>query len=459
MEEWSSAVVVVGAGLAGFAAALTAAGAGAEVLLCEKQEEVGGSTVMSGGSFCFTGTDLQEAQGIDDSPELLREDLLEVGQHRNDPALVDRYVADNLSAYHWLRQHGAEFGQVQAASGQSVPRSHPSNPRRVIDLLHVAARQLPNLTIVTGVTADRLVRDQDTGRVSAVRAHQGDQEFLLKAERGVVLTSGGFCQNKEMIAAFAPGKERALRLGGLGNYGDGIRMAWQLGAGLRDMPYVKGTFGNHPQAQSGHHTACLAVYKGAIAVNKQGRRFVDESLDYKLLGDYCLEQEDALGFQIFDQGVMRQEVPGYPIFDFQRRITEGRMFQAPTLAELAGRIGVDPGRLRETVESYNNTVRQGLEDPLGRRHLTHRFGSLVTLEEPPFYAYPSTSAIIATYAGLTVDVRARVLDVFGDPIPDLYAAGEVMGGFHGAAYMTGSSLGKATVFGRIAGREAVGTAA
>ena len=454
MEEWQSAVVIVGAGLAGFAAALTAAESGAEVVLCEKEDEVGGSTVMSGGSFCFTGTDLQKAQGIEDSPELLQEDLLEVGQHRSDPVLVRQYVQDNLKAYHWLRGHGVEFGQVQAASGQSVPRSHPSNPRRVIELLHAAARQLPNLAVVTGVVADRLVQDPETGSVVGVKAHQGEQDFLLNASRGVVLTSGGFCQNKEMIAAFAPGKERALRLGGRGNYGDGIRMAWRLGAGLRDMPYVKGTFGNHPKAQSGHHTACLAVYKGAIAVNKQGRRFVDESLDYKLLGDACLEQEEALGFQIFDQAVMRQEVPGYPMFDFHRRITEGRMITAPTLEELAGRIGVDPLRLRETVESYNDAVRKGLEDPFGRRHLTHRFGSLVTIEEPPFYAYPSTSAIIATYAGITVDRHARVLDVFGDPIPRLFAAGEVMGGFHGAAYMTGTSLGKATVFGRIAGREA-----
>ncbi len=454
MEELQSAVVVVGAGLAGFVAALTAAEQGIEVLLCEKQDEVGGSTVMSGGSFCFTGTDLQAAQGIEDSPELLREDLIQVGQHRNDLRLVDRYVRDNLAAYHWLREHGIEFGQVQAASGQSVPRSHPSNPRRVIDLLHAAARQVPNLTVVTGVTADRLVQDHETGRVVAVRAHEGDQEFFLRAERGVVLTSGGFCQNKEMIAAFAPGKERALRLGGLGNYGDGLRMAWQLGAGLRDMPYVKGTFGNHPQAQSGHHTACMAVYKGAIAVNKQGRRFVDESLDYKLLGDACLEQEDALGFQIFDEAVMRQSVPGYPMFDFHRRITEGRLITAPSLEELAGKIGIDPGRLKKTVESYNEMVREGLDDPLGRKHLTHRFGSLATLEEPPFYAYPSTSAIIATYAGITVDEDARVLDIFGDSIPGLYAAGEVMGGFHGAAYMTGTSLGKATVFGRIAGRGA-----
>ncbi len=458
MDELDSAVVVVGAGLAGFAAALTAAETGGEVVLCEKEDEVGGSTVLSGGSFCFTGTDLQRAQGIEDSPELLLDDLMEVGQYRNDPALVRQYVEDNLSAYHWLRDHGVEFGQVQAASGQSVPRSHPSNPRRVIELLHAAARQVPNLTVVTGVVADRLIQNHETGRIVAVMAHQGEQEFRLNASHGVVLTSGGFCQNEEMIAAFAPGKERALRLGGRGNYGDGIKMAWLLGAGLRDMPYVKGTFGNHPKAQSGHHTACLAVYKGGIAVNKEGRRFVDESLDYKLLGDACLEQEDALGFQIFDEGVMRQEVPGYPIFDFHRRITEGLMITAPTLEELADRIGVSSDRLAETVAAYNDLVRSGGEDPFGRKHLTHRFGSLVTIEEPPFYAYPSTSAIIATYAGITVNPKANVLDVFGEPIPRLFAAGEVMGGFHGAAYMTGTSLGKATVFGRIAGREAASIA-
>ncbi len=454
MEQIGCDVLVVGGGLAGHAAALSAAEDGADVLLIEKQPEVGGSSVLAGGSFAFAGTDMQKERGIEDSESLLSQDLLEVGQGKNDPQLVGQYAHSQLGAYYWLREHGVEFMSVQAASGQSVPRSHLANPRMVVDLLHKTAQSLANIHIVTGCAAERLVQDPDTKRVTGLMARQGTTEYLLRAERGVVLTSGGFGQNKEMIAAFAPGKEKALLLGALGNVGDGLKMAWKLGAGLRDMPYVKGTFGNYPETKVGQHLGLEAVYKGAIAVNKAGRRFVDESLDYKLLGDACLLQEDALTFQILDQKVMDASVPGYTIFDFRRRLDQGLMVAAPTLGELSEKIGVPAGQLEETVQIYNAMVRSGSEDSFGRRHLTHRFGDLVEIDAPPFYAYPSTTGIVATYAGITVSPKAEVIDVFGEAIPHLFAAGEIMGGFHGAAYMTGTSLGKATIFGRIAGKEA-----
>ncbi len=453
MEQLECDVLVIGGGLAGHAAALAAAEEGLDVLLVEKQEQVGGSSVLAGGSFAFAGTDMQQERGIEDSEDLLYRDLIEVGQGKNDPELVGQYVRSQLAAYYWLRDHGVEFTSVQAASGQSVPRSHLANPRTVIELLHKTARSLPNLHVVTGCAAERLVQDPQTRQVTGVMARQGTTEFLLRARSGVVLTSGGFGQNKEMIAAFAPGKEKALLLGALGNVGDGLKMAWKLGAGLRDMPYVKGTFGNYPQSKAGQHLGLEAVYKGAIAVNKAGRRFMNESLDYKRLGDYCLLQEDALSFQILDQKVMDASIPGYTIFDFRRRLEQGLMLTAPTLAELAGKIGVPAAQLEATVKTYNEMVRSGSDDPFGRRHLTHRFGDLVELDTPPFYAYPSTTGIVATYAGITVNPQAQVIDVFGEAIPHLYAAGEIMGGFHGAAYMTGTSLGKATVFGRIAGKE------
>ncbi len=454
MERLECEVLVVGGGLAGHVAALSAAEEGADVLLMEKQAEVGGSSVLAGGSFAFAGTDMQKERGIVDSEALLTQDLLEVGQGKNDPQLVAQYARSQLDAYYWLRERGVEFMSVQAASGQSVPRSHLANPRMVVDLLHRTAESLPNVHIVTGCAAERLVQGSETKRVSGVRARQGATEYLLEAARGVVLTSGGFGQNKEMIAAFAPGKEKALLLGALGNVGDGLKMAWKLGAGLRDMPYVKGTFGNFPETKVGQHLGLEAVYKGAIAVNKSARRFVNESLDYKLLGDACLLQEDAISFQILDQKVMDASIPGYTIFDFGRRLEQGLMVTAPTLAELADKIGVPAAQLEDTVRTYNEMVRSGSEDPFGRKHLTHRFGDLVEIDRPPFYAYPSVTGIVATYAGITVSPQAEVTDVFGEPIPHLYAAGEIMGGFHGAAYMTGTSLGKATVFGRIAGKAA-----
>ena len=447
-------VIVIGAGLAGFCAALEAAATGANVTVLESQDRVGGSTVLSGGSFAFAGTDRQQALGIDDSNERLVRDFLAVGEHRNDPALVQLYADHQLDAYRFLTGRGVQFGPIQAASGQSVPRQHPANPREVIEILHAEAQRSPRITIRLNARAARLLRD-GSGRVTAVRlVHGSVGATSLVARRGVVLTSGGFSRNDELLDNFAPHQAAAKRIGGPGSQGDGLKMAWLLGAGMRDMGSVKGTFGNHRDAGPEQHTAMLAVYRGAIAVNRLGRRFANESISYKLLGDACLAQPGVVGFQIFDQGVMDAAVPGVPIFDFPRRLREGLLLQADSLAELATRIDVDAQALADTVAAYNRDVAAGRDTQFGRDSLVQGFGALRRIETPPFYAYASTSAVIATYCGLTVDTQMRVLDVAGAPIPGLYAAGEITGGFHGRAFMTGTSLGKCVVCGRIAGRRA-----
>ena len=132
----------------------------------------------------------------------------------------------------------------------------------------------------------------------------------------------------------------------------------------------------------------------------------------------------------------------------------GLIFEGATLAELAKIIDVDAAQLSATVARYNEFAAAGADADFGRDGLSTHYGKLVKIERAPFYAYPCTSGIIATYCGLTVDADTRVLNVFGEPIAGLYAAGELMGGFHGVSYMTGSSLGKCVIFGRIAGRNA-----
>jgi flavocytochrome c len=446
----SADVIVVGAGLAGFCAAIEAAGSGASVLLLEKQPKVGGSTVLSGGSMAFAGTDAQRQAGIEDDKTLLANDLLAVGGHANDPALVAVYADNQLEAYRWLLARGVTFGPVQAASGQSVPRQHPTDPAKMIDILHREAEAEPRITIATGQQVSRLTRD-GSGRISGVALADGTR---LAARNGVALTAGGFSRNKGMIEQFAPAQVPAKRVGGPGNVGDGIKMAWQMGAGLRDMGYIKGTFGNRPDAGPEEHTAMMAIYKGAIAVNRHGRRFVDESISYKLIGDACLQQPDHIGYQILDQAILDLGVEGVKMYDFQARLREGSLIQADTLEGLAGKIGVPAQALIDTVASYNGAVEVGHDHNFSRASLVQGFGTLRRIETAPFYAYPSTSAVIATYCGVTVDPRMQVLDVFGDPIKGLFAAGEMTGGFHGKAFMTGTSLGKCVICGRLAGRNA-----
>lgn len=442
-------LLVIGGGLAGFAAALSAAEAGLQVLLLEKTAATGGSSAMSGGCLAFAGTDLQQERGIEDSAELLFRDLVEVGKGECDEALVRAYADNQLATYEWLKQHGVTFQPViETASGQSVPRVHNVDPADMVRQLQQAALNSGRVEVLHQTRARRLLRDMG-GRVIGVTAEQAGRTLEIHAERGVILACGGFVHDREMIHRFAPLYDEAVFIGGEGNEGDGLRMAWALGADVRDMVHIKGTFGKHPMDENNHH-ACLAVYKGAIAVNQDGRRYVDESLSYKLLGDACMQQPYAVTYQILDQDIMRSGDNRVRILDFERRLEEGLFVEADSLEQLARLLELPEQTFVEEVNAYNAAVVAGTPPAFGRQHLVHQFGELRPIARPPFYAYPSTAAVFGTYCGVRVDPQMRVQDVFGEPIDGLLAAGEMVGGLHGAAYMTGSALGKAAIFGRLA---------
>lgn len=435
-----SDVVVIGGGAAGWSAALSARQAGLTVTLLEKLAESGGSSALSGGCLAFAGTDLQHAEGVEDSPELLFKDFCEVGQERNDQALVRTYCDHQLDTYEWLKSVGVRFSPVlETASGQSVPRVHTVDPADLVRHLRAAAHDVdyrPN------TAAKALV--QDKGRVTAVVTEDGPIEGAH-----IILACGGFAKSPELIERYAPNYLEAIFVAGAGSQGDGLRMGIDAGADLVDMEFIKGTFGKHPTDETNDHSL-QAVYKGAIAVNQDGSRFVDESISYKLLGDAVMAQPWHTAYQILDQGIFNTGDDRVRILDFGRRLEEGLFYTADSIEDLARRIEIDPNVLRATVDRYNSFVDKGVDEDFGRRHLVHHFGELRRIEEPPFYAYPSTAVVFGTYCGLRIDSRARVLDRNGQPIAGLYAAGEVTGGFHGAAYMTGSALGKAIVFGRLA---------
>lgn len=442
-------VIVIGGGAAGWSAALAAVQAGSSVMLLEKLANSGGSSALSGGCLALAGTDLQAAQGVQDGPDLLFKDLCDVGQHVNDALLVRTYCDAQLAAYDWLKEAGASFSPViETASGQSVPRVHTVDPADMVRAIRAAAERSGKVEYRSNLSADKLVTDS-SGRVTGVSAGGED----ISAHKAVIIASGGFAKNVDMLAQYAPQYAEAVFVAGAGSQGDGLRMATDIGADLRDMAYVKGTFGKHPTDETNDHSL-QAVYKGAIAVNQDGQRFVNESISYKLLGDAVMSQPWHTGYQIMDQGIFDTGDDRVRILDFGRRLEEGLFYVGDTLDELAAQIEIQPDVLRATVTRYNGYVDAGYDPDFGRKHLVHQHGALRRIETPPFYAYPSTAVVFGTYCGLRIDSKARVLRADGSAIDGLFAAGEVTGGFHGAAYMTGSALGKAIVFGRIAGIEA-----
>jgi fumarate reductase flavoprotein subunit len=224
-------------------------------------------------------------------------------------------------------------------------------------------------------------------------------------------------------------------------------MAWMLGAGLADIGHVAGTYGQHAETSDDEHELLTANYLGAILVNVHGQRFADESASYKVLGSAVLGQPGRTAFQIFDAVVRARSKPGVPLSDMERLEELGHLVSAPTISALGRELGIPPERLERTVAQYNESVSGRRDDPFGRTGLVNGVGSLVRLETPPFYAYAAVTAMTSTYGGLSVGADTAVKRVDGSRIEGLYAAGEVVGGFHGASYMTGTALTKALVFG------------
>ena len=452
-------IVVVGGGIAGHCAAVQGAMLGASVLLLEKMPEYGGSTAMCGGAFAFAGTRVQREQGIEDSPELLEKDLLTCGRHANDPAIVRAYAEHQYASYRWLEELGLVFDNVTLNGGQSVPRLHSLDPRQMLRLLHDALAKHGG-HYQANAPVKRLLHE-GVGPQRRVVGVELDDGRRYAAHRGVVLATGGFSRSQEMVARFAPEWMSARPMGGMGNTGDGLRMAWALGADMVDMGFTKGTYGA-PAARPLPGKEDLApllihtMYKGGIVVNLDGNRFVDESLSYKDIGEECLRQRQATGVQIFDQKVMDQSAPFPTVDNYPAAMEAGFIQRADSIADLAKKMNLPPAALERTVDRYNAFCEGREPDVMGRTSLTGGFGHPPAIVNGPFYAIACIPGLNTTFCGLHTDANARVLDVFGEAIDGLYAAGEVMGGLHGASYMSGSSLAKGCIFGRLAAHDAAG---
>ncbi|HKP06265.1 MAG TPA: FAD-dependent oxidoreductase [Microbacterium sp.] len=435
--------IVVGGGLAGLAATRRLAGHGLRVALLEKRDRLGGSSAMSGGWFALSGTALQRRAGVEDSDDLFLADMIGTGGGFADPALLTALVDHQARAIEAIERAGAWTDELKVSAGMTIARAHLV---RIRDLLaHLEREALAaGAVILTGRPADTLVAEE--ARVRSIRS-AGE---VFTAEAGIVLASGGFSRSRELLELFVPDQAAAMPYGGVGNTGDGLRMAWMLGAGLADIGHVAGTYGQHPDATDEEHELLTANYLGAILVNADGERFADESQSYKVLGAAVLDQPGGMAFQIFDARVRALSRRGVPLSDMDRIEELGHLPSAPTVADLAQRLGMPGEALERTVELYNDGVARRREDAFGRTGLVNGVGALLPLETGPFYAYPAVTAMTSTFGGLRVAPDASVRRIDGTRIEGLYAAGEVAGGFHGASYMTGTALTKALVFGSAA---------
>ena len=448
--DMSADVVVLGAGGAGLFASIEAAAAGAKVIMLESTAKVGGSSAICGGSLVFAGTDFQKEKKVNDSNKLLYDDFMEIGKHRNVPELVQTYADNQLDTYDRLKKLGVKFTRLLQGEG-SVPRTHRVNPLELIQILKKEVDRLGVKTLME-TPATRLVRDS-SGRIIGVMAAQGSKIMNIEAKKGVVVSTGGFSNNPEMLDDLRIGFSRVRSAAAEGSRGDGVKMLWNEGARMKDLPSLKASFSTHPKSTAGRRQPVNTYRVGSILINKLGKRFVNESLGHKELPEFTLMQPDGVVYELFDAKIAPEAAAKSMMI--REEDLDQWAIKASTLDELATKAGIPAAALKETVARYNKFVDDGKDQEFGRKYL---FGGgeskLIKIDTPPFYFVEGVAAILGTYCGAQVNSRAEVLNVYGEPIPGLFAAGEVMGGMHGDGYIGGTAFGKALIFGRLAGKTA-----
>lgn len=450
-DHWTHTadVIVLGSGAAGMFAAIEAAEMGAKTVVLEAQPDLGGSTRLSGGYVTLCETEL-----VADGRNVLLEDLDEAHHHDSHFELSRVYVESAPDTYNRLKDLGVVFVGTMQFSHMSRPWAHEpggiGGGAEIIRRLEQAAIRR-EVEFRPSTRAVALVVNA-AGRVMGVVAQTGSGLETFRAHKAVVVATGGFTRNRDLIERYGrEGADKFLPVTGKGSRGDGLKLGLGVDAATS---YLE--IGIAPTApvdpDSGSST--LVNYKGAILVNKEGKRFCRESAVYLDISWAGARQTDQLMIQVYDSEI-RHDYLGWRLSSILGQCVE---HSAPTIGELAGQLatlaGIDADALVNTLARYNRGVESGYDADFGRTNLVGSAGDLRRIEKGPFFAAVLKPGTTHFNGGLRVNRNMQVLRPDGGIISGLYAAGEVTGGFHGAGYMSGTFVGSALIFGRIAGRNA-----
>ena len=484
-------VVVVGAGGAGMTAAITAAAEGKSVVILESQSMVGGNSVRATGGMNAGKTVYQdenefgESAGVEktlktaaekyadnetitalaktvseqwaayqanptgyfDSVELMELDTMIGGKGINDPELVETLCANSADAIDWLDEHGITLHNVSSFGGASVKRIHrPVNAEG--KTVSVGSYMIPLLQencekagvkMMLDTTATEILTDAN-GAAVGVKATGASGETVTVNAKAVVLATGGFGANLDMVVKYKPELKGFMTTNAPGIQGQGIEMAQAIGAATVDMDQIQ----IHPTVEA--NTAALITEglrgDGAILINEEGQRFIDEVGTRDVVSAAEIAQTGSYSWLVVDQAMADASsvIQGY--------IKKGYTVTGATYEELGKAMGVDAAAFAETMEKWNGYVEAKNDPDFDRTSFAN------PLNTAPYYAVKVTAGVHHTMGGLKINANTEVLNEKGEVIPGLFAAGEVTGGVHGANRLGGNAVADFTVFGRIAGAAA-----
>ena len=484
-------VAIVGAGGAGMTAAITAAAEGKSVVILESQPMVGGNSVRATGGMNAGDTVYQdenefgESAGVEktlktaaekyadnatitalaktvseqwaayqadpkgyfDSVELMELDTMIGGKGLNNPELVETLCSNSADAIDWLDEHGITLHSVSSFGGASVKRIH-----RPVDgdgkTVSVGSYMIPLLQencdkagvqTLLNTTATEILTDAN-GAAVGVKATGASGETVTVNAKAVVLATGGFGANLDMVVKYKPELKGFMTTNAPGIQGQGIEMAQAIGAATVDMDQIQ----IHPTVEA--NTAALITEglrgDGAILINEEGQRFIDEVGTRDVVSAAEIAQTGSYSWLVVDQAMADASsvIQGY--------IKKGYTVTGSTYEELGKAMGVDAAAFAETMEKWNGYVEAKNDPDFGRTSFAN------PLNTAPYYAVKVTAGVHHTMGGLKINANTEVLNEKGEVIPGLFAAGEVTGGVHGANRLGGNAVADFTVFGRIAGAAA-----
>jgi fumarate reductase flavoprotein subunit len=443
--EASVDVVVIGSGGAGLSAAISIHDLGASVIVLEKQPITGGNTMLSAGGMNAANTRYQQALHIEDSVPLMIEDTMRGGGGLSDLELVTILAANSAGSVDWLATLGVDLSDVGKLAGATVNRAHRPKGGKAIGahLIDVLRRKIAERGIDVRVnsTVAKIVED-DGGNVVGVQVVGRHSQLYAIEAKAVVLAAGGFSANPERVAFYCPTCAGMITSNQPGATGDGLDLAAAINGQLVQMEQVQ----IHPTLAAGSRILITEAVRGngAVLVNREGLRFVNEMATRAVVSGEVLKQTGRTAFVVFDAGVRQAlaQIEGY--------VKLGLVKEAGSLQQLAGMLAMPEAALSNTIDTYNQAYASA------PNHIDPDFGRLIprALNASPYYAIEVAPGIHYTMGGLKIDTQARVISATGTPIPGLFAAGEVTGGVHGKDRLGGNSISETITFGRIAGTNA-----
>jgi fumarate reductase flavoprotein subunit len=388
-------------------------------------------------------TPFQEKKEIKDSIDIMVEDTMTGGGKKNDPELVKILAANSAGSVEWLTKMGADLSDVGRMGGASVARTH--RPRggaavgaHITDVLRKnAADRKMDVRVNSKVMK---ILYNPAGRITGVLVEGKHEGYYVIEAKAVVNTAGGFSANPEMVAKYRPEYKGMTTSNQPGAQGEGTALGDQIGGQLVDMKEIQ----IHPTVAKGSRILITEAVRGngAILVNREGKRFVNEITTRDKASAAILQQKGQSAFMIFDEGIRKslKQIDGY----FHLELVQ----EGATPEALAAKIGVPGDALKATLEAYNKAVETKNDGEFKRPDMPR------PVKTPKFYAIEIAPGVHYTMGGLKINSETQVINKDGKPVPGFFAAGEVTGGIHGTNRLGGNSISETITFGRIAGANA-----